>query len=75
MYQGKVAPIPQKVEALFAKIKADEPFALAEVGDGYGSVVDPNAPAPAPGASGDPLDVLDITGQTAADQTCSKPQQ
>ena len=75
VYQGKVAPIPQKVEALFAKIKADEPFALAEVGDGYGSVVDPNAPAPAPGASGDPLDVLDITGQTAADQTCSKPQQ
>ncbi|MGV8885639.1 MAG: LCP family protein [Microbacteriaceae bacterium] len=76
VYEGKVAPIPYKVTALFNKIRADEPFALAAIGDGTGSVIDPNAKptTPKPAATGAPLDVLDIRGQTAADQTCSKPQ-
>jgi LCP family protein required for cell wall assembly len=51
IYQGKVAPIKAKADALFAKIRADEPFALATVGDGRGSVADPDAPvAEAPAA-------------------------
>jgi len=45
VYEGKVAPIKAKADALFAKIRADEPFTLAAVGDGRGSVLDPNAPA------------------------------
>ena len=43
LYLGKVKPNATIANALFAKIKADEPFALAKVGDGQGSVVDPNA--------------------------------
>lgn len=78
VYQGKVAPIPAKVNALFEKIRADEPFKLASVGDGYGSIPDPDAkpttPTPGSSSSAAPLDTLDISGQTAADETCSKPQ-
>jgi LCP family protein required for cell wall assembly len=85
VYEGKVAPIVSAASALFAKIKADEPFSL-DSGTGRGSVVDPNAPAsatpatPAPSASpapdapaGDAPEVLPgVLGQTAADYTCSK---
>ncbi len=84
IYQGKVAPIKAKADALFNQIRADQPFALAQAGDNIGSVLDPNAtPLPtdtssptststeAPVAT-DPLPVIDVRGQTAADQTCSK---
>ncbi|TBN58290.1 LytR family transcriptional regulator [Glaciihabitans arcticus] len=75
IYQGKVAPVQYKVDQLFSKIRADEPFALASVGDGNGSVVDPNAEpvTPDPAATGAPLEKLNISGQTAADATCSNP--
>ena len=84
VYEGKVAPIQAKADALFAKLRADEPFALANVGDNNGSVKDSNAPkatstpSPSGSATAEPtkptkLDVLDIKGQTAADYTCSKP--
>jgi LCP family protein required for cell wall assembly len=77
VYTGKVAPVTAKADELFALIAADTPFALANVGDDRGSEVDPNAPVEVddPTATADPavdpLTVLDISGQTAADYTCS----
>ena len=79
MYAGKVAPIPDRVNALFAKIRADEPFKLAQVGDeNGGSVKNPNAPKPSDEptstSTAAPIkkDTLaGIKGQTAADYTCS----
>ena len=70
IYAGKVKPVTAVANELFAKIRADEPFALVKPGDGDGSIVDPNA---APTAPVDPsLPVISgLTGQTAADQTCS----
>jgi len=79
VYAGKVAPIQAKADALFAKIRADEPFALATVGDNNGSAVNPDAPKaedePTSTSTAKPekLDVLDVKGQTAADYTCSVP--
>ena len=50
IYYNKVAPIPEQADALFAKLAADEPFALAS-GTGRGSVADPDLPVPVvPGA-------------------------
>lgn len=81
VYEGKVAPIAPAANALFAKIRADEPFILKEGNTGRGSVLDPNAPVDAaPVAPVDPsaapapeLEVLPgVLGQTAADHTCSK---
>lgn len=62
IYEGKVAPVVGKATALFTKIKADEPFSLASVGDGRGSAADPNAPVaspvvPDPAATGTPAPV------------------
>lgn len=78
VYLGKVAPLTTPAAALFAKIKADEPFAL-DSGTGRGSVADPNAPATTatPTASADPNAVAPavipgVLGQTAAQYTCSK---
>ena len=81
IYAGKVKPVTAAATALFDKIRADEPFALAKPGDGDGSIVDPNATplAPDPNETVDPsappeaaLPVIaGVTGQTAADQTCS----
>ncbi|QNE45633.1 LytR family transcriptional regulator [Glaciihabitans sp. INWT7] len=83
VYSGKVAPLKDIAAALFAKIKADEPFSL-DSGTGRGSVADPSATpappastAPAPSASASastpPADALTgVLGQTAADYTCSK---
>jgi len=54
LYLGKVMPVKGKADQIFAKIKADQPFALEAAGDGRGSELDPNAPvaaAPAPSAS------------------------
>jgi LCP family protein required for cell wall assembly len=77
VYSGKVAPLVGPASALFAKIKADEPFTL-ESGTGRGSVANPSAPAgtPTPSASGGATDaaapISGVLGQTAADYTCSK---
>jgi LCP family protein required for cell wall assembly len=83
VYTGKVAPVKAKADELFALIESDTPFALAAVGDDKGSTADPNAPvaeAPVPvpdptatsGAAPQPTEpVLDISGQTAADYTCT----
>ena len=70
IYAGKVKPVTAVANELFTKIRADEPFALVKPGDGDGSIVDPNA---APATPVDPsLPVISgLTGQTAADQTCS----
>ncbi len=83
VYSGKVAPLAGPAAALFAKIKADQPFSL-DSGTGRGSVADPNAPA-APAspsasasASAPPADasaapvIPGVLGQTAAQYTCSK---
>ncbi|WP_411700975.1 LCP family protein [Conyzicola sp.] len=87
VYSGKVAPVKAKAQELFDLIESDTPFALAAVGDDKGSTLDPNAPVadpatPDPAATADPsaaatapaapVETLDITGQTAADYTCSK---
>ena len=81
IYAGKVQPVTAVANALFAQIRADQPFALPKAGDGDGSILDPNATAiPVdPSATVDPsappeaeLPVIaGLTGQTAADQTCS----
>jgi len=70
VYEGKVAPIKAKADALMAKIRADEPFTLATVGDGRGSVVDPNAPVaeapvPDPAATVDPNAPVDPAATAA----------
>jgi LCP family protein required for cell wall assembly len=71
VYAGKVAPVTSLADALFAKIRADEPFALEADNTGLGSVPDPNQPG---GTTSDPtVGVLaGIKGQSAADYTCSK---
>ena len=82
VYAGKVAPLATPAAALFARIKADQPFAL-DSGTGRGSVTDPNAPAAtaAPSASASapadpnavaPAAIPGVLGQTAAQYTCSK---
>lgn len=82
LYAGKVAPVPAAAAALFAKIKADQPFTPSK--PGLGSTVDPNAPktppvpnpsSPDPAATTDaPLEVLPgVQGQSAADATCARP--
>jgi LCP family protein required for cell wall assembly len=85
-FAGKVQPVASLANALFAKIKTDEPFSLEAGKTGRGSVADPNAavdaaaatPVPTPSASATigtaaPTQVLDgVLGQSAADYTCSK---
>lgn len=77
-YKGKVKPVAAVATALFNQIRADQPFALSATGDGDGSVIDPNATplptessSPAAPAGGVPV-ISGLTGQTAADQTCTK---
>lgn len=85
-FAGKVMPIASLANALFAKIKADEPFSLEAGKTGRGSVTDPNAPteaasaAPTTGSTTTPSAGADagaqvlngVLGQSAADYTCSK---
>jgi LCP family protein required for cell wall assembly len=78
-YYNKVRPNTAIGNKLFAKILADEPFKLPKVGDGIGSVLDPNAtPLPAdpsadPSATPAPQGevIAGLRGQTAFDQTCT----
>jgi LCP family protein required for cell wall assembly len=89
IYQGKVQPTVALANKLFDKIRADEPFELAQVGSpgggSQGSELDPNATPIAPeqtssgsaaptDAAEEPAEVLNgLSGQTAADQTCTVP--
>jgi len=83
-----VVPNTARADELFAKIAADEPFAL-EDSTGVGTVADPNAPVLPPAVTPEPPDTADpaapalpttptaevipgLNGQTAADKTCSK---
>ena len=68
VYQGKVAPVKAKADALFALIRSDTPFALAAVGDDRGSTIDPNAPVtPEAGATPDPAVTPDPSATSTAD--------
>lgn len=77
VYTGKVAPLTGPASALFAKIKADQPFTL-DSGTGRGSVTDPDVPAstataPPAASAPPPAGALPgVLGQTAAEHTCSK---
>ena len=87
IYAGKVRPDEFAAEQLFALIASDQPFQLTQAGDGRGSEADPNAPvvpAPDPAATPDPTEtpvapidnsglpvVEGVSGQTAAQYTCS----
>lgn len=84
IYANKVQPDYDTAAQLLAFVASDQPFRLEAAGDGRGSIPDPNAvapPAPDPSATSNPTEtpvdtsadpvVPGITGQTAADQTCS----
>ena len=72
VYLGKVRPDTEAGEALMAYVRADQPFVLTAAGDDRGSTVDPNAPAVEPTVDNSGLPVLPgVTGQTAAQYTCS----
>lgn len=60
VYSGKVAPLTAPAAALFATIKADQPFTLNS-GTGRGSVADPNAAA---SASATPTPTASASGKT-----------
>jgi LCP family protein required for cell wall assembly len=47
-YLGKLQPIAEKADAMFAQIASDTPFALDEDSLRSGAVVDPNAPVEEP---------------------------
>jgi hypothetical protein len=79
VYAGKVAPIKGKAEELFALIRADQPFTLTEGNTGRGSVPNPNAPEtplpPEGEVAAPPVEAQQlngVSGQSAADYTCSK---
>ena len=72
VYAGKVAPIKAQADQLFAAIKADTPFSLAEVGDGVGSVADPEAP-PAPTPSAPTTVATDAPTESPLDATTTAP--
>ncbi|WP_150307215.1 LCP family protein [Planctomonas psychrotolerans] len=99
IYAGRVQPLQEAADEMFALIKADERFALSPEAESIGSVADPDATpvAPAPDATAAPVDAApdapaaptatatpgapatpevpvlppSVTGQTAADYTCS----
>jgi LCP family protein required for cell wall assembly len=81
VYSGKVAPVTSVANALFARIKADQPFTLEAGNTGVGSVENPNQPSatPSPDSSASPEPSVPpaallpgVKGQSAADYTCSK---
>ncbi len=55
VYAGKVAPITDQADALFARIAADDSFTL-EGNTGVGSTLNPNAPVQASSAPSDAVD-------------------
>jgi anionic cell wall polymer biosynthesis LytR-Cps2A-Psr (LCP) family protein len=72
VYLGKVRPDTATGDQLMAYVAADQPFVLEAAGDDRGSTVDPNAPVVEPTVDNSGLPVLSgVTGQTAAQYTCS----
>ena len=78
IYAGKVKPNTVLGDEMMELIAADQPFRLDAAGDGRGSEANPNAaPLPTDGTTAAPIDnstlplVSGVSGQTAADQTCS----
>ncbi|MBH0130690.1 LCP family protein [Salinibacterium sp. NK8237] len=84
VYSGKVQPNTYLGEQMIDLIAADEPFVLANAGDDIGSYVNPDSvestTEPEATESADPnataapeveAEVLDIRGQSAADETCT----
>jgi len=72
IYSGKVRPDTATGDQLMAYIASDQPFVLAQAGDGRGSELDPNAPAPEVPVDNTGLPILEgVSGQTAGDYTCS----
>ena len=76
VYAGKVKPNDYLADPMMQYIRDDQPFNLASVGDDRGSTVDPNAPvsteAPVdPDATTDDAPVVDVSGQTATQYTCT----
>lgn len=77
---GRVFPVQSAADELFAKIAADQPVGIDHPANPIGTVVDPEpTPEPTtvspttPPASALPVEVIPgATGQTAADQVCSK---
>jgi len=74
-YPGKVVPTQDLADAMFAKILADEPFALAaDEPEPVEEPIDPEAPvdpaAPVEAAGPEVLDGL--TGRTAQDESCAQ---
>ncbi len=74
-YSGRVAPIYEKANIIFEKLRNDEPLVLAEANAGQGAVI---AESPAPSASPDPSASPNpsalpegILGTTADTKTCS----
>jgi len=77
IYAGKVKPNEVLGDEMMDLIAADQPFLLESAGDGRGSELNPDAPVPDPASSTAPVDntglpvVEGVSGQTAADYTCS----
>mgnify|MGYP006168770299 CR=1 FL=1 len=74
-YSGRVAPIYEKANIIFEKLRNDEPLVLAEANAGQGAVI---AESPTPSASPDPSASPNpsalpegILGTTADTKTCS----
>lgn len=77
IYSGKVQPNTYLGGQMMDYIKSDQRFVLDGVGDDRGSTIDPNAPVepsvpatPTPGAPDVPV-LAGVSGQTAAQQTCT----
>ena len=71
-YSGRVMPIYEKADPLFAKLQADQPLLIAKAQPGSGAVVPTNTPTatPSPSATGDYLDDT-YRGTNGSLTTCS----
>lgn len=75
-FPGKVMPLQDLADEMFAKLAADEPFSLPDTTPTHEPTpvetppATPGATEPAPEPTREPLDGL--TGQTAQDRSCAK---
>ena len=80
-YSGRVAPVYEQADILFAKLQNDEPIIIKEANTGSGAVVDPDtsaspkpstsaSPGSSPAATVDPNEP-DWRGTNAGTTTCS----
>lgn len=75
VYSGKAAPVESLADALFERIRNDEPFLLAADATGNGSTIDPSSPAAEPTetpaetpAATDPAAPVDPSAPAAPEQ-------